>query len=166
MSGISPMFGAVGYPREHRLWTSSTGKHKPQLPRGHSQPLEPEHSTAPPRAKLDPDLLYREHQYSSEHPASPLLSSNMSCTPFLLVWDISAYISGYISDPHPVQAVCGQDMTANSHTVCAAARKHPWLPTWSRAFLNNCLIHMYCLQMVNRFSLKRNLACWDYSQTP
>ena len=65
---------------------------------------------------------------------------NMSHTPFSLFWDIFSSISGYISDPHPMQAIHSQHMTADSHTVCEAARKLPWLPTWSRAFFNNSVL--------------------------
>lgn len=70
----------------------------------------------------------------------PACLSNTSCTPFSLFWDISSYISGYISDPLPMQSICSQHMTADSCTVCEAVRKHLWLPTWSRAFFNNSVL--------------------------
>lgn len=52
----------------------------------------------------------------TEHPASPLVSSNTAWTSFLPFWNIS-YLSGYISDPHPTQAICSQDMTECSHSL-------------------------------------------------
>lgn len=130
MSGISPMFGAVGSPCEHRQPHTPAARRALRAWTGHSSP----------GAKLDPELPCREHQYSPEHPASPLLSSNTSCAPFSPFWDISSCISGHISDPRPMQAICSQHTTADSRTAREAAGKHPRLPTWRRAFFNDSVL--------------------------